>query len=118
MEDNRFFKFVWRFNAVIFMVAGIIAIGILLFAGYQIIHEVTRERSKRNIVNVDENQTIDEEWEIGNLYEIEGTTFAMLSLMSNQSYELASYSNSTYSVRNYLFIDTQNNDKTDDLGGR
>ena len=111
MEDNRFFKFAWRFNAIIFMVAGILVIVVLIYAGYQIIKETTRKKTTRNIVNVDKNQTIDEKWELGRLYKIDGTRFVMLPLTSDQSYAMASYSKSSNSVRNYLFIDTRNNNK-------
>ena len=34
MEENRFFKFVWRFNGLALMIAGILAIGLLLVAGF------------------------------------------------------------------------------------
>ena len=111
MEDNRFFKFAWRFNAIIFMLAGILAIGVLVFTGYQIFREATRERTTRNIVNVDKNQSIDEKCELGRQYKIEGTSFIMIPLISDQSYAMASYSKSSHSARNYLFIDIQNNDK-------
>ena len=111
MEDNRFFKFAWRFNAILFMAAGIFAIGIMVFAGYQIFREATRERTTRNIVNVDENQSIDEKWVLGRQYKIEGAPLILIPLISDQSYAMASYSKSSNSVRNYLFIDILNNDK-------
>lgn len=109
MEENQFYKFVWRFNAIVLMVAGILAIGVLLFSGYHILQDITRERDTRNIVNVSEDQPIDEKWELGRLYKIEGTSYIMVPLTSDQSYAQSYYSKSSNSVRNYLFIDTQNN---------
>ncbi len=32
MEENRFFKLVWRFNGLIISVAGVLAIGMLIFS--------------------------------------------------------------------------------------
>jgi hypothetical protein len=60
MEENEFFRFVWRFNGLIPMIAGVIAIGVPAFAGYKIIKDVTRERNARNIVNVQEENNIKE----------------------------------------------------------
>jgi hypothetical protein len=51
MEENRFFKFVWRFNAITFMVAGLLAIGVIFFTGYNIFRETTREKTTRNNTN-------------------------------------------------------------------
>lgn len=109
MEENRFYKSVWRFNAIVLMVAGILAIGVLLFAGYHILQDITRERGTRNIVNVSEDQAIDEKWELGRLYKIEGTAYVMVPLTSDQNYAQSYYSKSSNSARNYLFIDTKNN---------
>lgn len=111
MEDNRTFKFIWRFNAIILMVAGILSIGILFFAGYHVIKDAVKERNTRNIVNVDEDDSIDEKWELGRLYEIEGTSFLQIPLVSDQRYAQSYSSKSSDSVRNYLYIDTKNNTK-------
>jgi len=111
MEENRFLIFTWRFNAIILMVAGILAIGVLIFAGNHIFQDITRERYTRNIVNVAEDQSVDEKWELGRLYKIDGTPYALVPLTSDQSYTQSYYSKSSNSVRNYLFIDTQSNKK-------
>lgn len=111
MEDSRFFISVWRFNAIILMVAGILSIGLLIFSGYHIIKDVTRKRNTRNIVNVSEDQQINEKWELGRVHEIVGTPYALIPLTSDQSYAQSYYSKSSNSARNYLFIDTENSNK-------
>lgn len=58
MEDNKFFKLVWRFNGLLISVAGILAIGVLLFAVYQIFKDVTRDRNTQNIVNIEESSEV------------------------------------------------------------
>lgn len=49
MEESRFFKFVWRFDAIVLMVAAVLAIGVLLFAGYHMFQDITRTRNTGNI---------------------------------------------------------------------
>ncbi|SMC95479.1 hypothetical protein SAMN02746065_11715 [Desulfocicer vacuolatum DSM 3385] len=111
MEENRFFKYIWRFNAIVLMIAGLLAIGVLTFGGYKIYLETTRERNTKNIVNIQEGGEIEEEWQLGYLSKIEGTPYVMIPLNSDQSYSQSYYSKSSSSARNYLFINSQNNEK-------
>jgi hypothetical protein len=111
MEETRFFRFVWRFNGLVLMLAGVLSIGVLGFAGYEIYKDVVRKRSTRNIVNVAENQPVDEKWRLGDLIKIEGSSYVMIPLHSDQSYAQAYYSKSSQSTRNILFINSATNDK-------
>lgn len=111
MEDNRFFKYIWRFNAIILMITGILAIGVLLFGGYQIYSETTQQRNIRNIVNIQGDTEVKEKWQLAYLSSIDGTPFVRIPLTSDQSYAQSYYSKSASSVRNYLFINTKNNEK-------
>jgi hypothetical protein len=111
MEENNFFKLVWRFNGLIISIAGLLAIAVLIFASYEIYKSVTRDRSTRNIVNVDEDEKIKEEWRYGQLTKISGTKSFMLALHSDQSFSRAYFSKSSNSTRNYLFINTETSEK-------
>ncbi len=111
MEENKFFRLVWRFNSLVFMVAGLLAIGMLGFAGYQMFQDVIRDRTTRDIVNLQEEQTVDERWELGYMQNITGSPYVMVPLYSNQSYSQSYYNKSTDSIRNYLFIKRGNNEK-------
>lgn len=111
MEESKFFKYVWRVNGLILLVAGILAIGVLAFAGYKIYSESTRDRNTRNIVNIQEESEIKEEWRLGRISETQGTPYVMVPLNSDQSYAQSYYSKSTSSARNYLFIDSKNNEQ-------
>ena len=111
MDENRFFKFVWRFNGIVLMVVAVLAIGVLGFAGYQIFRETTREREVRNIVNVTDETDLDERWRLGYLGNVDGTPYLMIPLHSDQSYAQSYYSKTSYSTRNYLFINSATNQK-------
>jgi CRISPR/Cas system CMR-associated protein Cmr1 (group 7 of RAMP superfamily) len=111
MDENKFFKFVWRFNGLVLLVAGILAIGVICFAGYGIFQETTRERQVRNIVNVADKTDLDEKWRLGYLKDVDGTPYLMIPLHSDQSYAQSYYSKSSYSTRNYLFINSDTNQK-------
>ena len=112
MEENKFFKLVWRFNGLIISIAGLLAIVVLLFASYEIYKSTTRDRSTRNIVNIDEGEEIDEKWRYGQLNEVVGTNYFMLPLHSDQTFSRAYFSKSSYSTRNYLFINTETSEKS------
>lgn len=109
MEDNQFFKLIWRFNSLIFMIGGILAIVILLFAGYRIIQETMGERSTQNIVNVQQDKSVREQWALGHLAKIPGSPYLMIPLNSDQHYAQSYYNKSASSVRNYLFINGHTN---------
>jgi hypothetical protein len=110
-EDSRFFRFVWRFNGLVIMIAGVLAIGVLAFTGYAIYKDVTRDREARNIVNVQEENDSKKSWQLGYMTGIDGSPYVMVPLNSVQDYADSSYSDSSSSARNYLFINSQDNAK-------
>ena len=107
MEENKFFKLIWRFNGLVISVAGVLAIGVLLFAAYKLFQDVTRERTTRSIVNIEENSEIKENWRLGQFSEINDNKILMIPLHSDQSFDRAYFSKSSNSTRNYLFINTE-----------
>jgi len=111
MEENKFFRYIWRINGLILLVAGVMAIGVLAFAGYKIYAKTTRDRSTRNIVNIQEDSELKEEWRLGYMADIQGTSYVMVPLNSDQSYAQSYYSKSSSSARNYLFINSKNNEQ-------
>ena len=109
MEDNKFFKLVWRFNGLLISVAGILAIGVLLFAMYQIFKDVTRERNTQNIVNIEKSGEVKENWRLGHVTNLSSHKTLMIPLNSDQSFDRGYFSKSSNSTRNYLFINTETN---------
>ncbi len=111
MEENRVFKNIWRFNAIVIMLVGAIGVVLALFACIMIYKDITRDHSVRNIVNIEESPEKKEEWQLGSITPIKGSDFIIIPLHSEQSYSKGSYSKSASSTRNYLFINVLNNNK-------
>lgn len=107
MDENRFFRIVWRINSVFLLIAAILGIGVLLFAAYAIYKDIFAERRVHNVVNVDARSPAEERWQYGSMLNVPGTPHVMLRLESDQSYSQSYYSKSTSSARNYLFINGQ-----------
>jgi len=84
MEENRFFRLVWRFNGLVILVAGVLAIVIFLFVTYKFFQDVSRDRSVRNIVNIEKNAQIEEGWQLGRLSRISENEI-MIPLHSDQT---------------------------------
>ncbi len=112
MEDSKFFKLVWRFNGLLISIAGILAIGVLLFAIYQIFKDVTRERNTQNIVNIEESVEVKESWTLGHVTNLSSHKTLMIPLNSDQNFNRGYFSKSSNSTRNYLFINTETNSST------
>ncbi|MBN3562999.1 hypothetical protein [Aliamphritea spongicola] len=106
MEENRFFKLVWRFNGLIISVAGVLAIGMLIFFSYKLLTTLTRERNTRNTVNIEENTEIRENWRLGTILAVDNAKTLIIPLHSNQRFEGSYYNKAASSTRNYLFINT------------
>lgn len=111
MEENKFFKLVWRFNGLIISIAGVLSVGLLAFGTYKLFQDVTRERTTRNIVNIEENAEIKENWKLGQFSEINNGSILMIPLHSDQSFNRAYFSKSSNSTRNYLFINTETSEE-------
>ncbi|MEM7535967.1 MAG: hypothetical protein AAF639_27550 [Chloroflexota bacterium] len=111
MEESQFFRIVWRFNALIILCAGILAIGVLLFAGYTIMSEFTRDIDTRSVVNVDEASEVEEAWSFGSMADIDGSPYLMIPFNSDQAYDQSFSRKASLSVRNYLFIHSETSEQ-------
>ncbi|BDX07519.1 hypothetical protein [Planctobacterium marinum] len=109
MEENNFFKLVWRFNGLLIAVAGMLAIALLLFAAYQIFKDVTRDHNTHNIVNIEKSAEVEESWRLGHVTHLSGHKALMIPLHSDQNFDRGYFSKSSNSTRNYLFINTETN---------
>lgn len=112
MEQSTFFKKVWRLNALIILVVGILAIVLLLVGGYHTATNIFGSHQLTSIVNVAEDTNIQEDWTFGYMESLEGTNFIVVPLESGQSYSQAYYSKSSTSYRNFLFINSSTNEQS------
>lgn len=113
MENNKFFKFVWRFNGIAIMVVIIIAI---LMMGGSIVGGLWRKQEP-GITNLAKDPDGQEKWKLGNAQKIRNR-IVLIPLVSELEYVkvgmgsvkagLHSYSDS-YSGRNLLFVDGESN---------
>jgi hypothetical protein len=60
MHAGKFFRYLWRMNALIIFGAGMLSIGVLVFTALKIGQEVLRTREARNIVNVEQGEGVKE----------------------------------------------------------
>lgn len=119
MENNKFFLWVWRINGVLIL-GGVVIIG--LFIAYQIAKDFFRDRHQpqENIVeSVPEDPHNKEKWILGNPSHIQGNSFIMIPLVSeNRNVEVKdkfAYTNSfsgksiSNPAKNILFLSTKSN---------
>jgi hypothetical protein len=104
MHSSKFFRYLWRINALIIFGAGIVLIGVLVFAALKIGQEVFRTREVRNVVNVEQGAGMKESLSLAHGQRIRGQTCLMVAMQSDQDYQQAYFKKSTKATRNYMFI--------------
>lgn len=107
MTENKFFRFVWRFNAIAIMLTALVVIIVGSVLGLVMYRDSTRQRSVTNVVNIERTSNVAEILRLGQSTPIEGTSYLMAPLTSDQTYSQSYYDKSAYSQRNVLFIDTR-----------
>lgn len=110
MNTTKLFRAVWRVNALLILLVGMLAFGVLAFASYEIYKEKFRRRAVSEVVNVEPNVRVSSEWTLGGFERVDGTDYLMAPAYSTQSYQVSYYEKGSSSVRNYLFVNAA--DKT------
>ena len=107
-DENHFFRYIWRFNALAIACAstGVILLG--CYAALTILKDETRVRRVTNVVNVGEGEKVLEEFSLGRPDIIAGTPYVRVPLRRGQTYGGGSfyYSKNTEQVVNYVFLNT------------
>ena len=110
-SESRFFKYVWRFNALAIAGAAISVILLSGYAGFTVFSEVTRTRRVTQVVNVGQQEKVSEEFSLGSAVAIAGTPYIRLPLYRGQSYPGSYYpKRSDQNIVNYLFLNTSTNE--------
>ena len=105
MTSRRLFAAVWRANALLILVAGVLSIGVLSFALWQIYKETTRTRHATQVINVAGEQVDRATRRVGRFEAVEGSAILRAPLTLEQEYGFSSGSKETSSPQNYLFYD-------------
>jgi len=106
MKSRRFFATVWRVNALVIFVAGVLAFFALVFGCWQILKDMTLTRQASDVVNIADEQLDRSKAQIGSFEAIEGTNVFRAPLVIEQEYGLSSGSKETRSTENYFFYDS------------
>lgn len=101
MEENKFFRYVWRFNAIAIALVGVLAI-ILLTAGLIDVFDLF-DGPRSGAVKAGEGQDALADLEFGSMERISGHPHIMLPLQQVEGAGSSSYAYSL--VKNYLFIE-------------
>jgi len=104
MKKINVFRIIWKIDAILILIVGLVALVILGYAGYRIYQDVFRSRDVSSIVNVESNVQIGSEWNLGTFDRVEGTDYLMAPVYSAQTFQASYYEKDTSAVRNYLFV--------------
>jgi hypothetical protein len=110
-SESRFFKYVWRFNALAIAGAATTCIVLGLSAGWSIFNAEPRPHRATNIVNVDQEDKASEEFSLGNPSAIAGISYVQVPLHRGRRYGVGSiYSGGSQQVVNLLFLNISTNE--------
>lgn len=107
MRTARFFRLVWRANAVVILVAGALASAVALLALAFIWREQARTREVRGVVNIAGAEVQQETFQLAQFERFNGIRLLRAALTSHQEYDQASFSKGASATRNYLFFDPE-----------
>src|ERR1700730_5888546 len=105
LRRPRVFRSIWRINAVMILVIGLLSLGLFAFVAYEALKERFQSLHRNDLVNVDPRVHIDSNWELGSFEHIAGTNVAAAPVHSSQRFRLAVREKDAEAVRNYLFLD-------------
>lgn len=108
MSARQFFATVWRINAIIVLIVGILAAGVLAVAAYFLYKDATRTRHADDVARVALGGDVPSKATLGRFQELPRTSVLRAPLYVTQSYSIGSGSKEASSVRNYLFYDPSN----------
>jgi len=104
MKTTVLFRNIWRVNAVIIFGAGVLALILVMIAGYYAIKDITRDRSVRRVVNTDIQQSIEQSFELSDPHQVAGHPWLLVPLESDQHYDQGHFSKDASAARNYAFV--------------
>jgi hypothetical protein len=110
-NENGFFKFVWRFNALAIAGAATTCIVLGLSVALSIFNAEPRPRRVTNVVNADPENKASEEFSLGNPSAIAGMPYVQVPLYRGRHYGVGSiYSGGSQQTVNFLFLNISTNE--------
>ena len=110
MKLRQVFVQIWRVNAVLILLGGLLSLGVMGLALISMLLHNARSHSASQVMNIDQTQSIETRTRLGNFARIEGTNTLRAPLHLTQDYEQSrgfgssSYSKEADSLQNYLFF--------------
>jgi len=109
-NENGFFKYVWRFNALAIAGAATICILLGLYAGLSIFDAETRPRRATNFVRADQEKA-SEDFSLGNPNAIAGVSHVQVPLYRGRRHGVGSiYQGGSQQTVNLLFLNISTNE--------
>jgi hypothetical protein len=105
MTSRRFFATIWRINAIVLLVAGILASVVLISTAFLFYKDATRTRHADDVARVAVGGDLPSKATLGNFEGLPKTAVLRAPLRVTQSYSIGSGSKEASSVRNYLFYE-------------
>jgi hypothetical protein len=106
-DSNRFFRFLWRANALVIFCVALLAGLLGLYGLFYIVKDNIRNREVTDVLIVNPEQQVEEETILGYPRAIPGTTFVRIPLYREQKTDLSYYSKSSNAnTVNEVFIDS------------
>ncbi len=109
MRTNKIFRWVWRFNALMFSICGLIFVSVAAVALYPTVKDFLLRKPvyhASDMVNIEENTKIDSEWKLGGFSQISNTIFMMSPVYSKQEYDIGYSGKEASATRNYFFLNS------------
>ena len=102
MRKSKILSLLRSANTIIFLGVGLLLLGVLGYAAYQIYMNTFRERSISGVVNTAQDKPL--QFSLGSLIPIAGTPYYLAPISAEQNYRQDYYDKAATSVRNYLVI--------------
>jgi hypothetical protein len=105
MEMNRFFRYLWNFNAVVVAVSGLLVIAVLTYVVYELYDDLLRPWGPATVVRDRPSQATGEELSFGGVATAKGWHSLRIPMQSRPAGPGYGSGKAAPSTRNFLFHD-------------
>lgn len=106
MARSRFFRFVWKVNALIIFAAGALAVLAVFVATYKMAEDAFSAKRRGPTVDVGAEPDAKEMLRLTKFVAIEGSPYVMVPLKSEPKSRQSGYGKEPPSLRNYVFLNS------------